>query len=281
MEEDASLKFFFDYIKSNTLALVLMLFLSLISGSILNNNMKSTYETTLDYINLSSSGEIQKQNPFTALFQSSSMGSGTTTKASFEYFIFSNETSDLLVENQIETVLSTFPQLKEQDSFRGFIKNIIGLSDKYSESDRLQRIIENNVAVTLIEDLGVYEIVLFSKATKINSEKFLDILVDTASDLSKKNMVSTLSSVISNTTTLIEQQNDLQIKDSLVSTLKADLKQLATYSSDELPAINILSPAKANPVAVSPNLNTYILNVILSFVFLLLGHLIFLRFKSV
>lgn len=281
MDNEINLNKLFDYITNHSFAFVLIIILSVITGSVFNNNLKSTYVTSLDYTNLNTGLENQRQNPFGSFFQSNAMGDGSLTKASFTYFIFSNETSDLLVKNELDSVLKTFPQLNKENSFEEFVKRIIGISNSYSDSDRLQRIIVSNISVKFNEDLSVYEVTLRSKAQKLDSERFLDLLIDTSSNLYKKNIVSTLNSVIANTTGLIEKQNDLQIKDSLIAALKTDLKQLATYSSEDLPAINILSSAKTDPIALSPNLNTYVVRVFLSMIFFFLLHLLYLRFKSV
>ena len=281
MENEINLKKLFGYITNHSLILISIIILSAITGAILNNNLKSTYVTTLDYISLNTELENQRQNPFGSFFQSNAMGNGNLTKASFTYFIFSSESSDLLIKNELDSVLKTFPQLKNEKAFEELVKRFIGISNSYSDSDRLQRIIANNISVNFNEDLSVYEVTLRSRAQKLDSEKFLDLLIETSSTLYKKNIVSTLNSIIANTTNLIEKQNDLQIKDSLIAALKTDLKQLATYSSDDLPAINILSSAKTDPIAISPNLNTYVVRVFLSIIILVLIHLLYLRFKSV
>tara|TARA_A100001015_G_C15011054_1_gene723112 strand:- start:1330 stop:2175 length:846 start_codon:yes stop_codon:yes gene_type:complete len=281
MENEINLKKLFGYITNHSLILISIIILSAITGAILNNNLKSTYVTTLDYISLNTELENQRQNPFGSFFQSNAMGNGNLTKASFTYFIFSSESSDLLIKNELDSVLKAFPQLKNEKAFEELVKRFIGISNSYSDSDRLQRIIANNISVNFNEDLSVYEVTLRSRAQKLDSEKFLDLLIETSSTLYKKNIVSTLNSIIANTTNLIEKQNDLQIKDSLIAALKTDLKQLATYSSDDLPAINILSSAKTDPIAISPNLNTYVVRVFLSIIILVLIHLLYLRFKSV
>lgn len=281
MENEINLKKLFGYITNHSLILISIIILSAITGAILNNNLKSTYVTTLDYISLNTELENQRQNPFGSSFQSNAMGNGNLTKASFTYFIFSSESSDLLIKNELDSVLKAFPQLKNEKAFEELVKRFIGISNSYSDSDRLQRIIANNISVNFNEDLSVYEVTLRSRAQKLDSEKFLDLLIETSSTLYKKNIVSTLNSIIANTTNLIEKQNDLQIKDSLIAALKTDLKQLATYSSDDLPAINILSSAKTDPIAISPNLNTYVVRVFLSIIILVLIHLLYLRFKSV